>query len=193
MLLFFILCNPLFIAAQAPAFSFRNISTNEGLSQCSVVDIAVDKTGFLWFATQEGLNRYNGKDFLVFKKNFDDVTTRSGNRLGKIIPGNDNDLWLITSGGKLERMSLYNNTFKSWDTVTGDSIPLPPVSCLYVDKNDQLWMGTENEGLIVFNPGSNSISRYTTQTNQPARYNYLTALFQIAQLLDHSKQQTVQG
>ena len=49
------------------------------------MDIAVDRTGFLWFATQDGLNRYDRKDFLVFSKNFDDVTTRSGNRLGKII------------------------------------------------------------------------------------------------------------
>ena len=165
LVLLLILCNPLLIAAQVVSFSFRNISINEGLSQSSVVDIAVDKTGFLWFATQEGLNRYDGKDFLVFKKNFDDVTTRSFSRLGKIIPGNYNDLWLITSGGKLERMNLYNNTFKLWNTLSSDSLPLPPVSCLYVDKNDQLWIGTENEGLILFKPGSNSIIRYTTQSN----------------------------
>lgn len=77
-------------AAQDLSLSFRTVSLNEGLSQSSVVDIAVDRTGFLWFATQDGLNRYDGKNFLVFNKNFNDVTTRSRSRLGKIKVGNEN-------------------------------------------------------------------------------------------------------
>lgn len=54
--------------AQSTSVSFRNININEGLSQSSVVDIAADHTGFLWFATQDGLNRFDGKEFLIFKK-----------------------------------------------------------------------------------------------------------------------------
>jgi ligand-binding sensor domain-containing protein len=52
------------------SFSFRNISINEGLSQSSVVDIAEDPSGFLWLATQDGLNKYDGKDFHQFQKKF---------------------------------------------------------------------------------------------------------------------------
>jgi ligand-binding sensor domain-containing protein/signal transduction histidine kinase len=145
-----------------PAFSFRNIGINEGLSQSSVVDIAIDKTGFLWLATQDGLNRYDGKEFRVFNRNFDDVTTSTGNKLGKIIPGNGQELWLITSGGRLEKFDLYTHSFQKLDKLTADSIVLPPVSCLYVTP-DQLWIGTETEGLIVYEPGTKRMNRYSIQ------------------------------
>lgn len=155
------------VTAQAPSFSFRNVNINEGLSQSSVVDIAVDKTGFLWFATQDGLNRYDGKEFLVFSKIFDDVTTPYGNRLGKIVPGNDNDLWLVTSGGKLERLDLYNQAITMVDKLTPDSIPVPFVSCLRLDRNNQLLIGTESDGLMVLAPSARSVRQFTTRQGSP--------------------------
>ncbi|HTD95069.1 MAG TPA: two-component regulator propeller domain-containing protein, partial [Chitinophagaceae bacterium] len=151
----------LITGAQAPSFSFRNININEGLSQSSVVDIAVDKTGFLWFATQDGLNRYDGKEFLVFNKLFDDVTTPLGNQLGKVVAGNDNDLWLITSGGKLERLDLYKHAFSFLDKLTADSIPLPAVSCLRPDQAGRLLIGTQSNGLYVYSIAQKKLARYT--------------------------------
>jgi ligand-binding sensor domain-containing protein/signal transduction histidine kinase len=150
---------PFLAKGQVPAFSFRNIGINEGLSQSSVVDIAVDATGFVWFATQEGLNRYDGKKFRVFKRNFDDVTTSSANRLGKIVPGNKNDLWLITTGGKLERLDLYDHSFHRFEKISPDSVQLPAVTCLLIEGT-KVWIGTENEGVILFDWVSNQIRRY---------------------------------
>lgn len=43
--------------------SFRNLTVDEGLSQNSVVSIVQDSTGFMWFATQDGLNKYDGRNF----------------------------------------------------------------------------------------------------------------------------------
>ena len=136
------------VSAQSTHISFRNISINEGLSQSSVVDIATDHAGFVWFATQDGLNRYDGKEFLIFKKNFDDITTSSASTTGKLAVGNRNDLWLISSGGKLERMNLYDQTVVPVTMLGG--IQLPPVSCIYPD-GDNLWIGTETRGLFVYN------------------------------------------
>ncbi len=166
-----VLYSRLFVAAQAPAFSFKNININEGLSQSSVVDIAVDQTGFLWFATQDGLNRFDGKDFLVFNKIFDDVTVPSGNRLGKIITGNNNDLWLITSGGKLEKMNLYDHSFESVSKITKDSVSIPAASCLYLDKKNQLWIGTETDGLYIYNLTDKKLIHYTTHENSLLQLN----------------------
>lgn len=169
--IFLVLYSRLFVLAQAPAFSFKNININEGLSQSSVVDIAVDQTGFLWFATQDGLNRFDGKDFLVFNKIFDDVTVPTGNRLGKIITGNNNDLWLITSGGKLEKLNLYDHSFERVNKITKDSIPLPAASCLYLNKKNQLWIGTENEGLYVYIPADKQLTRYSARENSLIQLN----------------------
>lgn len=169
--IFLVLYSRLFVLAQAPAFSFKNININEGLSQSSVVDIAVDQTGFLWFATQDGLNRFDGKDFLVFNKIFDDVTVPTGNRLGKIITGNNNDLWLITSGGKLEKLNLYDHSFERVNKITKDSIPLPAASCLYLNKKNQLWIGTENDGLYVYTPADKQLTRYSARENSLIQLN----------------------
>ncbi len=46
--------------------SFRQLSVKEGLSQNSAISIVQDSTGYLWIATQDGLNRYDGKKFIYF-------------------------------------------------------------------------------------------------------------------------------
>jgi ligand-binding sensor domain-containing protein/signal transduction histidine kinase len=167
----------LITGAQSPSFSFRNININEGLSQSSVVDIAIDKTGFLWFATQDGLNRYDGKEFLVFHKLFDDVTTPLGNQLGKVITGNDNDLWLITSGGKLERLDLNKHAFSFWDKLTADSIPLPAVSCLLPDPAGRLLIGTASNGLYVYSIVQKKLERYSTNSALRLNDDHIQSIF----------------
>ncbi|WP_315817443.1 ligand-binding sensor domain-containing protein [Paraflavitalea speifideaquila] len=147
LLIWYILLLPGWAAAQEAAYSFRTININHGLSQNSVIDIATDDKGFLWFATQDGLNRYDGKEFAVFRKNFDDITTRAYSRLGKVIAGIDHDLWLITSGGKLERFNLYNDSSTPFRSLL-NGMKLPAVSCFRQEKNGALWIGTERAGLF---------------------------------------------
>ncbi|OQP51338.1 hypothetical protein A4H97_27560 [Niastella yeongjuensis] len=142
---------------QRVPFSFRNMSINEGLSQSSVIDIATDDAGFLWLATQDGLNRYDGRELVIFKKNFDDITTTTGSRLGKIVNGLNNTLWLITSGGRLEKLNLYNETFTPVRTIGADKTELPPVSCLFHDRNNTLWIGTESKSLYQYDLTTNKI------------------------------------
>lgn len=147
-------------AAQQVTYSFRTIDINQGLSQNSVIDIANDGKGFLWLATQDGLNRYDGKGFVVFRKNFDDITTRSYSRLGKIIPGNNHDLWLITSGGKLERFNLYNDSSTPYKALSSGTV-LPPVSCFRQDERGALWIGTEKDGLFYHDSSTRKTIHYT--------------------------------
>lgn len=154
---FFLICSPALMNAQA-GLSFRNISINQGLSQSSVVSIAVDNTGFLWFATQDGLNRYDGKEFVVFNKIFDDVTKPTGNQLGKVVRGHENDLWLVTSGGRLEKLNLYNQQFTTIDTLPVTGKPMPTVSCFFIDDNGQWWIGTQNEGLYKYSTASRNLA-----------------------------------
>lgn len=152
-------------AARQSPYSFRTININHGLSQNSVIDIATDDKGFLWFATQDGLNRYDGKEFVVHRKNFNDNTTRAYSQLGKIIPGNQHDLWLITSGGKLERFNLYNNSSIPYKTLSS-GIQLPAVSCFHQEKNGALWIGTEREGLYYHDEAAGKTIHYTQHSNQ---------------------------
>ena len=92
-------------------FAFQVLDVDKGLSQNSVVSIAQDSTGFLWFATQEGLNRYDGRGFNYYNKQFEDVTRSTYSRLGKIYAGSDNSFWIVTLSGKLEK---YNSKIDVW-------------------------------------------------------------------------------
>jgi ligand-binding sensor domain-containing protein/anti-sigma regulatory factor (Ser/Thr protein kinase) len=153
--------------SQHSSFSFRNININEGLSQSSVVDIAFDNAGFLWLATQVGLNRYDGNRFVMLPRNFDDVTNPNGSRLGKIVNGQGNKLWLITTGGKLEQLNILNNSLTPYLTIP--ETLLGNVSCVYEDTNGALWIGTENKGLFLDLPVNNQKVQFSTTANAGIR------------------------
>ena len=90
----------------------------DGLSQSVVLDIVQDSTGFLWIATQDGLNRYDGNEFKVFKYSPTDSNSIKGNWINTLTLGNNSTLWIGTyrSGlGKLNlktyKYNLYCKTF----------------------------------------------------------------------------------
>ena len=151
--------------AQSRRFTFRTISINEGLSQSSVVDIAIDQAGFIWLATQDGLNRFDGSEFISFQKNFDDITTPNGSKLGKIFFFGGNDGWLITRGGKLEKLNLYTQTFYA-ASAPGNrgQLPLDIKTVHHSDK--ETWIGTANVGLYIYRNGNPPVILNDTTANQ---------------------------
>jgi len=165
---------PLVATAQAKPFSFRNISINQGLSQSSVIDIAIDETGFAWMATQDGLNRFDGNEFIPFPVNFDDITTPTGNQLGKISPGEGHKLWLISRGGRLQKMDLFTQLITPFPKLKGESIP--PASCVFQDSV-YLFIGTQSEGLWIYQQKVNQLNRLTTKTNPSISSNEIKDVF----------------
>lgn len=160
-LILLIILMPFISTAQAKPFSFRNIGINQGLSQSSVVDIAIDRTGFAWMATQDGLNRFDGNEFIPFPVNFDDITTPTGNQLGKISTGEDHQLWLISRGGKLQKMDLLTQIITPFPKIKGETIPA--AGCVFQDSVN-LFIGTRNEGLWIYQRRGNHLNRLTTKT-----------------------------
>lgn len=60
---------------------FNNLSVKDGLSNNKVISILQDKTGFLWFGTEDGLNRFDGYEFRIFRNNLADSNSISGNNI----------------------------------------------------------------------------------------------------------------
>ena len=79
--------------------SFRQLSVKEGLSQNSAIAIGQDSTGYLYVATQDGLNKYDGRSFEVFPYNFIDVTKPDYSHLGKVYRDRQENLWIIPIDG----------------------------------------------------------------------------------------------
>ncbi|MBW2937816.1 response regulator [Aureisphaera sp. CAU 1614] len=132
--------------------SFKELTVEHGLSQNSVVSISQDSIGYMWFATQDGLNKYDGKSFTFYNKQFEDVTRPTFSNLGKVYMDRGGTLWIIGSGGTLEKFDRENETFK---TLSG----IPSPSCIFQNKKNDYFIGTYGEGLFTIS----NTTRDTTQ------------------------------
>ena len=144
--------------SQKSDFLFKNITIDDGLSQNSVIDIAQDSLGFMWFATQDGLNRFDGQNFKIFPRSFDDITNPESFRLGKLFVFGE-DLWMITRGGKLEVLNLTTEEIREIEQFGSDGGFLPQVRSILIEAEDQIWLGTENDGLYLVD-GDINIQRH---------------------------------
>src|SRR5690349_617876 len=80
----------------AQALAYENISVAQGLSQGMVFDILQDKEGFIWVATKNGLNRYDGYDFKVFSNDSYNSHTLSSNTITKLFEDSKGRIWAGT-------------------------------------------------------------------------------------------------
>lgn len=120
--------------------SFRSVNVQNGLSQNSVVSIAQDSIGYLWFATQDGLNRYDGKNFNYYSKQFNDITRPKFSHLGKVYVDRLTGIWITTASGNLEKYHVQKDTFQSIDKFKN-------VSSIHQDISEDYYIGTFGSGL----------------------------------------------
>lgn len=139
---------------------FERLSLEQGLSQTSVFSIAQDRQGFMWFATQDGLNRYDGYSFLVFRHDPLDSTSLSDNYITAVVAEENGDLWVGTRGGGLNRFVASTGTFLRYrSNADFASISNDNVRCLALDGSGGVWIGTGN-GLNHFDPATGVFKRY---------------------------------
>src|SRR5277367_3230462 len=87
--------------SQTGNLKFEHIGTDAGLSQSNVTCILRDSRGFMWFGTREGLNKYDGYGFVVYKNAAADSLSLSGNHVTGIVEDRRGDIWVATAGGGL--------------------------------------------------------------------------------------------
>lgn len=146
---FFFILSFLFSFSQKEDIQFEHLSMKDGLSMNPVMAITQDSKGFLWFGSQDGLNKYDGYKFEVFKTSDNDSTSISDNFITSLCSDNSGRLWI----GTLKGLNVYNpktNSFKRFIT-TCNNYNCTKIYCLYKDKTGLIWIGTE-KGLALFNP-----------------------------------------
>lgn len=117
--------------------SIRLISIEEGLSNNIVYDVQKDNDGFIWFATENGLNRYDGYSFKKFYHNTKDISSIASNVCRSLLKDNLGNLWIATKNG----ISLYNpikETFINYKSLDKDL----DIKELFLVDNDKIWFNT---------------------------------------------------
>jgi len=141
---------------------FEHLDINSGLSQNHIMCILQDSQGFMWFGTRDGLNKYDGYRFTVYKNNLKDSSSISNNFISGIIEDSRGVIWVATRGGGFNRFDKEKNRFTRFknDPENPNSISSDLVTNISIDSDDNLWICTEH-GLNYFEPGKNRYERYS--------------------------------
>jgi ligand-binding sensor domain-containing protein/two-component sensor histidine kinase len=139
--------------AQEKNIKFKRISIEDGLSQSIVEAIIQDHQGFMWFGTEDGLNRYDGYTFTVFKHDPDDTNSISNNNIWCLYEDSKNFLWIGTYTGGLNRYDPHSETFERYlyDPLNPNSISSNKIRSITEDFNGNIWIGTRDAGINRFN------------------------------------------
>ena len=100
--------------SQDKPVKFRTFTTSDGLSQNNIFSIAQDKQGFIWMGTEDGLNRYDGYNFKVYKKDPNDTLSITSNTISECYISKSGALWLGTNLGGLNRFEASTESFKAY-------------------------------------------------------------------------------
>ncbi len=148
---------------QSNESNFVHLISENGLYQNTVHAILQDKKGFIWFATEDGLNKYDGYNFTVYKNNPQDSNSISDNFIWTIYEDNSGTLWIGTNSGGLSKFNDSTETFTNFrnNIINPLSISHNNIRAIYEDHEGNLWIGTEGGGLNKFNLKNNSFISYT--------------------------------
>ncbi|MGB3076021.1 MAG: two-component regulator propeller domain-containing protein [Chitinophagales bacterium] len=141
-----------------PALRFNRYTTSDGLSSNTITSIFQDRRGFMWFGTQDGLCRFDGRNFVIYKNDPFNKTTICGNVINDLAEDSSGVLWIATGDGGLCSYDFRNNHFKSIDYSRSDSVLnfIPNVLAVAVDSKQNIWAGVEKTGVFCFHQETDS-------------------------------------
>ncbi|HVW94782.1 MAG TPA: two-component regulator propeller domain-containing protein [Mucilaginibacter sp.] len=152
--------------AQTKVVKFSSLTIEDGLSQSDVKSIIKDHLGFMWFSTDDGLNKFDGYKFTVYRHDSDDLNSLPSNNITHIFEDKQGRLWVGSNGG----LSLYNREKNSFTTFSSkkneeNSLSSPDINYIFQDQKGTIWAGTYN-GLNLIYPDTKKVKRFLFTPNR---------------------------
>ncbi|MEO8232183.1 MAG: two-component regulator propeller domain-containing protein [Ignavibacteriota bacterium] len=158
---------------------FKSLTVEDGLSSSDINCLLQDKLGFIWIGTDNGLNRFDGAEFKVFRNKQKNQNSISDNSIWSLFEDRNGNIWIGTKGGILNKYSPTSEKFEqiklSDNRLTDNSI-----TAILEDKDGYIWVGTYLQGLYRYEPNSGKVInwKYDPAKQNVLSNNYVTSLLQ---------------
>ena len=166
-----------------PCFSqsqtiFKKIKQTNGLSNDRVNSIVKEKNGFVWIATKNGLNRYDGNKIKIYNKQ---NSALSSNDISALLIDRNGKIWVATFGGGLNIYNPITDKFITYKNSVNDSksIPTNELNTLFEDSNGTIWLGTKN-GISFFNEKQQNFKtfKFDSKNNNSISHNDIRSIYE---------------
>ncbi|MBL8152129.1 MAG: histidine kinase, partial [Blastocatellia bacterium] len=149
LMLVYVLLFPLINATAQNIIQFEHLSIEQGLSQSTVTSIVEDHLGFIWFGTEEGLNKYDGYGFTVYKPKLQNRDSLLGKNITSLLHDSTKTLWVGTRNGGISKYDYKTDTFTTFykESNNPKTISSSSVFQVYEDRTGTIWVVTRDAGL----------------------------------------------
>ncbi|MBE0571757.1 MAG: response regulator [Ignavibacteriaceae bacterium] len=163
---------------QTEKMQFEQLTREDGLSEGSAWCILQDSKGFLWIGTADGLNRYDGYQFKIFRNIHSDLNSISNSQVLSILEDKTGTLWIGTDGGGLNKFNSDKETFTRYIHNPNDSTSISDnaVWSIYEDNSENLWIGTFGGGLNKFDRSKEPFIRYSHNPDDTSSLSFNTVV-----------------
>ncbi|HOV71762.1 MAG TPA: two-component regulator propeller domain-containing protein, partial [Dysgonamonadaceae bacterium] len=146
------------VGTKATTYQFKHYDINNGLSQNTVRSIFQDNQGFMWFGTKDGLNRFDGTSFKIFK--FSPNGDLRDNVFLRILQDKHNNIWVSTESG-VYVYDPYKEKFRRFDRITPENKKVEGVvSDMIADDDGDIWMAVEERGVFQYDIAKDELIFY---------------------------------
>ncbi|PWN55454.1 EAL domain-containing protein [Abyssibacter profundi] len=163
------LASPLAYGAPVNPLAFDRVSLSDGLSQSTVLDMHQDGFGFVWLATENGLNRYDGRTIKTYYRTPGDEGGLGSDYIWAIEEDADGNLWLGTDDAGLIRWNRQRDVFEpiTLRGLNGKVLTGTRVSDLLVTGEDEVWIATRTAGVLVISTQGETLAQYLHDQPSP--------------------------
>jgi signal transduction histidine kinase/ligand-binding sensor domain-containing protein/CheY-like chemotaxis protein/HPt (histidine-containing phosphotransfer) domain-containing protein len=148
---------------------FEHLTMRDGLSQSTVEGILQDSQGYLWLATESGLDRYDGNTVRVYHRERGNDHALAEDYIWTIAEDAHADLWLATIGGGVARWERGSDQFQLYrhDEQRPDSLASDAVRTLLIEADGRVWAGTLDRGLDLLDPRTGRARHFRHRDGDP--------------------------
>ncbi len=167
------------ICVFSQSLQFLNYTTKDGLSNDKVDAIIQDRYGFIWIGTEDGLDRYDGYQFKVFRNVKSDSNSLSDNNIWALLEDQSGNIWIGTKSGFLNKYDQHKNVFTKWN-LKSVGIKENGITSIFQDQQKNIWVGTYQNGLYRLNVSENKLNHwlYVPEDSTSLSNNYVTSIMQ---------------